>query len=504
MNQSLLIWGAVLIFGFPILTIVLGQLGDSLKRREHPFATFVRNLQYFVLPPLILLLIFEQILGWKELVVFLQVLETVLWIAIIYTTLSLLRVVLTLDEKYYPWQIPVANLFFQVIRAAVILVLVGYALAEVWKVDISKAAQAFGIGSLVIALALQDTLSNLVSGFLLLADSPFKKGDWLQLGDINGQVIDMNWRSVRLKTVEGNVVIIPNGALGKERILNYSLPDAAQGVWIEVSFSNDDPPNRVKQLLQQVLLETQGTDLEKGFRIISTGSFDDFSISYKVMFMAKDFMSTYQARSDFKTRLYYSAQRRGLSLSPYPTNHIYHASINEPKLEQTHEEITEYFQSLPYFTSLSIKVLDRLALDSTIEYYGKEEQIIQEGEFVGGLYIIQNGHAKLTIKDINGIPQEVARIANGDFFGESVFMSDKPSALSISALDDLKVIRIEADTAANLLVDNRKFAKQIDDCLDERRSVIQRVRGTGEEVNNLTDNDNSGGYSILKQFKKTL
>ncbi|NES01365.1 MAG: cyclic nucleotide-binding domain-containing protein, partial [Symploca sp. SIO1B1] len=137
-----------------------------------------------------------------------------------------------------------------------------------------------------------------------------------------------------------------------------------------------------------------------------------------------------------------------------------------------------------------------------IEYYGKEEQIIQEGEFVGGLYIIQNGHAKLTIKDINGIPQEVARIANGDFFGESVFMSDKPSALSISALDDLKVIRIEADTAANLLVDNRKFAKQIDDCLDERRSVIQRVRGTGEEVNNLTDNDNSGGYSILKQFKQ--
>ncbi|NET61950.1 MAG: mechanosensitive ion channel, partial [Symploca sp. SIO2E6] len=292
MNQSLLIWGSILIFGFPILTIVLGQIGDSLKRREHPFAPFVRNLQYLVLPPLVLLLIIEQILGWKELVVFLQILETLLWLAVIYTILSLLRVVLTLDEKYYPWQIPVANLFFQVIRATVILVLVGYALAEVWKIDISKAAQAFGIGSLVIALALQDTLSNLVSGFLLLADSPFKKGDWLQLGDIDGQVIDMNWRSVRLKTVEGNVVIIPNGSLGKERILNYSLPDTARGVWIDVAFSNDDPPNRVKQLLQQVLWETQGTDLEKGFKIISTGSFDDFSISYKVMFMAKDFMST--------------------------------------------------------------------------------------------------------------------------------------------------------------------------------------------------------------------
>ena len=502
MNQSLLIWGSVLIFGFPILTIVLGQIGDSLRRRNHPLTTFVRNLQYFVLPPLILLLITERILGWKDLVIFLQVLETVLWIAVIHTILSFLRVVLTLGDKHYSWQIPVANLFFQVIRAAVVLLIASYALAEVWKVDISKAAQALGVGSLVIALALQDTLSNLVSGFLLLADSPFKKGDWLKLGDLDGKVIDMNWRSVRLKTVEGNVVIIPNGALGKERILNYSLPDTSQGIWIDVAFSNDDPPNRVKQVLQQVLLETQGTDLEKGFKIISTGSFDDFSISYKVMFMAKDFMSTYQARSDFKTRLYYAAQRRGLSLSPYPTNHIYYARINEPGLEHTHEEIAEYFQSLPYFTSLSLEVIDRLALDSTVEYYGTEEQIIQEGEFVGGLYIIQNGHAKLTIKDINDHEQEVARIANGDFFGESVFMSDKPSIVSISALDDLKVIRIKADTAANLLVDNRRFAKQIDESLEERRAAIQRVRGQQEEeIDNFTENGNLSINSILKQFK---
>lgn len=501
MNKSLLIWGYILIFGFPVLTIVLGQIGDSLKRKEHPLAPFVRNLQCFVLPPLILMLIIEQILVWRELVVFLQILETVLWVAVIQTILSLLRVVLTLEDKHFVWQLPVANLFFQVVRAAVVLLIASYALAEVWEVDISKAAQALGVGSLVIALALQDTLSNLVSGFLLLADSPFKKGDWLQLGTLEGQVIEMNWRSVRLKTVEGNVVIIPNGALGKERILNYSLPDSARGIWIDVSFSYDDPPNRVKQVLRQVLLETQGADLEKGFKIISTGSFDDFSIGYKVMFMAKDFMSTYKARSDFKTRLYYASQRNGLT-SPFPINHIYYARLNEPELEHSQQDIVEYFQSLPYFASLGIESLERLAIDSTVEYYGKGEQLIQEGEFVRGLYIIQNGHAKLALKDVNGSKQEVARISTGDFFGESVFISGKPSVVSISAIDDLKVIRIEADTAANLLLDNPRFAKQIDESLDERRSAIRRVRGQkDQDANNLTENGNLGGHSILKQFR---
>jgi len=485
-----------------MLTIVLGQIGDSLRRRKNPLTSFVRNLQYFVLPPLVLFLIVDQILGWKDLIIVNRIIETVFWIAVIYTSISLLQVVLTVEEKHYDWQIPVANLFFQVVRAAIILLISSLGLAEVWLIDISKAAQALGIGSLVIALALQDTLSNLVSGFLLLADSPFKKGDWLQLDDIEGQVIDLNWRSVRLKTIEGNVVIIPNGSLGKERIINYSLPDEARGVWIDVAFSCDDSPHRVKEVIRQVLLETQWTDLDKGFKIISTDSFDDFTIGYKVMFMAKDFVSTYKAASDFRNRLYYASQRHGLTM-PYPISHVYYGRLNNSQLEHSQPEIVEYLQSLPYFISLKLETIEELALNSTIEYYGKGESIIQEGALVRGLYIIQNGNAKILVRDLQGIPREVTRVSSGDFFGESVFMTGKPSLVSVSAIDEVKVIKIQAESAANLLVDNPKLAKKLDESLEQRQESIRKIKQSqGKHAGSLVDSDGfDDRNSILKNFK---
>ncbi|NES21263.1 MAG: mechanosensitive ion channel [Symploca sp. SIO3E6] len=501
MNQSLLVWGCILIFGFPILTIILGQAGESLQRRKHPLAPFIQQLQKLVLPPLSILAIVRKILGIQEGVIGLQVLETLLGIAIIYASLSLIKALLTPGKKEYFWQISVPNLLFQVIRASLVLGIVAYIIANIWNIDLSKAAQALGVGSLVIALALQDTLSNLVSGFLLLADSPFKKGDWIKVGDITGQVVDMNWRAVRLLTFEEDLLVIPNGSLGKQNILNHSQPTTQSWVSFSVSFSRNDPPNRVKQVLQDVYQQITGT---VGPVSILTKSFNDFSISYSVWICGKDFFPKFKAAEEFKTRLYYAAKRQGLTI-PYPIEYQYIADVTEldgqKSTPENQQQLVEYLLSLPYFTSVSSPVLTKLVQNTTVEYYGMGEQIIQEGEFVKGFYIIQNGNAKLTLKDTTDSEQEVTRIGNGDFFGESVFMSGRPSVVSVTALGDLQLINIGANAAANLLLENPKFAKQIDESLEERRKAIARVQKQIDRLaTNVTDNGNLGGSSILKQF----
>ncbi|NEP56686.1 MAG: mechanosensitive ion channel [Symploca sp. SIO2G7] len=501
MNQSLLVWGCILIFGFPILTIILGQVGESLKRRKHPLAPFIQQLQRFVLPPLSILAIVRKILGIQEGGIALQILETLLGIAIIYTSLSLLKALLTPGKKEYFWQISVPNLLFQVVRASLVLGIVAYIIANIWNIDLSQAAAALGVGSLVIALALQDTLSNLVSGFLLLADSPFKKGDWIKVGDLTGKVVDMNWRAVRLLTFEEDLLVIPNGALGKQNILNHSQPTPKSWVSFSVSFSRNDPPNRVKEVLHEVYEQITGT---VGPAYILTKSFNDFSISYSIWICGKDLFPKFQAAEKFKTRLFYAAKRQGLTI-PYPIEYQYISDASEldgqKSTPENQQQLVEYLLSLPYFISVSSQVLTKLVQKTTVEYYGTEEQIIQEGEFVRGFYIIQNGSAKLTIKDTTGSEQEVTRISNGDFFGESVFMSGRPSIVSVTALGDLQLIKIAADAAANLLLENPKFAKQIDESLDERRKAIGRVqRQIDRLTKNITDNGNLGGSSILKQF----
>jgi len=87
LSQSMLVWGCTLIFGFPLITIILGQLGDSLRRREHPLTVFVEKLQKFVLPPLTIFLIIRNVLGIEDGGIPVQVLETILGMAIIHTSL---------------------------------------------------------------------------------------------------------------------------------------------------------------------------------------------------------------------------------------------------------------------------------------------------------------------------------------------------------------------------------------------------------------------------------
>lgn len=498
MKQSLLIWGLFLIIGFPILTIIFGEVKNYLRQQANPLEVFVGNLQRLVLPPLVILLILQQLLDLTGIT--LQILDTVLWVAIVYTALSLLKVILISEDKEYPWQVTVPNLFFQVARGAIVLGIGAYILGGVWRVDLSQIAAALGVGSIVVALALQDTLSNLVSGFLLLLENPFRKGDWLNVQEIEGQVIEMNWRSVRLQTVEGNVVIIPNGALGQETIVNYNLPNPARGIWIEIGFSYNDPPNKIKKMLREVLMETKGVELDKGFKIVATGPYEDSFITYRIMFMAASYIATFKARSDFRTRLYYAAKRNGVAV-PFPIRHVYHTKLGQSDLEDSPQKIAEYLQTLPYFAVVEPEAMEKLALEAEVEYYGINEQIIQQKELVQGLYIVQRGSAILTLQDNQGNPHTVTKVSQGEFFGESVLMSGKPSAVSAKATEDLQVICIEAEAIGNLLAERPLFAKQIDELIDERRKTIRRLREHGKPgAENTANKGNLNGGSLVQQF----
>jgi small-conductance mechanosensitive channel len=118
----------------------------------------------------------------------------------------------------------IPTIVFQLARFAIVALAIAVALSGIWDVNLSGAVTALGIGSLVFALALQEPLSNLFSGVLLIFDRPFNVGDWLRSGDIVGEVIEINWRAVRLRTKDGDLVVIPNGQLGKGIIHNYSQP----------------------------------------------------------------------------------------------------------------------------------------------------------------------------------------------------------------------------------------------------------------------------------------
>src|SRR6185295_15081884 len=177
------------------------------------------------------------------------------------------------------WQKNVPRLLRDVLR----LLLVGIGLAMVysfvWGREIGGAIATLGVTSIVVGLALQEPLGNLFSGLVLLMERPFEVGETIEVGGITGEVKEVNWRSAHIEKMGGAIQVVPNSTLNKETIVNYSRPTPTRMETIEIGFSYQDPPYKVREALRELLLQTDGV-LETSNMSVATVSYDDYSIRY--------------------------------------------------------------------------------------------------------------------------------------------------------------------------------------------------------------------------------
>ncbi|MCJ7780860.1 MAG: mechanosensitive ion channel family protein, partial [Acidimicrobiia bacterium] len=209
------IWAAFLIVLLPVLIIGAGELQERLRQRgsllEKPVAT-VRN---WVLPLAALWILVVLVFDMSDTNILSRVIATALLFAAIVAVLQILRFFTAhaAARSEIPGTRSVPQLFMMVPRLVVLLVAAWLLFSTIWNVDLTGLFAALGVTSLVISLALQDTLSGLASGFLLLSDKPFQPGDWIEVNDIEGKVVDTNWRSSRIQDRNGDLIVIPNSTL---------------------------------------------------------------------------------------------------------------------------------------------------------------------------------------------------------------------------------------------------------------------------------------------------
>lgn len=474
----MVLWGTVVVVVFPCVTIALEEVVTRLQRQASPLLNPVTQVRNFVMPLAALLIVAVEILQLSLVHPIAKTLATLLGFALIVVLLNFLGVVCVDHTPTTPWQIQIPNLLFQCARLFIILSVASYIASTVWNVDLGKVAQALGVGSLVIALALQDTLSNLVSGFLLIFEAPFKVGDYLRIGDIEGEVIELNWRAVRVMTGNKDVVIIPNGVLAKGSIYNYTLLNSVHGQSILLRFSYDDAPNRVKDILLEVAHDTKGVEPDP-MPLVRTLSYDDFSISYELKYYIRDFTQKGEYRNRLMTRIYYAARRKGLTI-PLPVSLQYSADLDPFPADQQPEAIAKILKSRPYFHALREETIDQIADKLVVEYYGEGENVVEVGELDQAFFVILSGRVKLIYEDradeIEGDRFEVTQLKAGDFFGEMVLLPTEASLVTVTVIEDLRAISLPISLLANLIQRNPRFAQDLNGLLAERRRTLDFMR----------------------------
>jgi len=470
-SNQLLIWSIALVVGLSLSVIILGEIIYRLQHSRRPVAATLQVVRNLVLPMFAFMLFVQYVLQRPASDEIVKAVQTLFWICVMHAALSLLNAVIFEQAKADTWRARVPKLLIDLFRLFLVLLGTAIVLATVWKADLAGLVTALGVSSIVIGLALQDTLGSVMSGIALLFERPFSVGDWLKVGDLIGQVIDINWRAVRLQTFDLEMVIIPHKLIGNEIIHNFSRPIAIHAERIRHGFSYNDPPNLAKHVLLTTALETQGI-LKEPEPQIFTISYDDFAITYEVKFFIDDYSDIESIRDRFMSRIWYAAQRNSLTI-PFPIRTLYHFHGPTTQAQGTSKKFTESLQSLPSFVPLQNP--DSAADGIDLQHYGTGEKVIWQGTHNNALYIVITGNAVMTVVDRDRLEHELLVIKTGEFFGEMTLFSDEPSPISITAIADLEVMMLSS-RAVNQMIDRQpNFAREISQILETRRRMVNAI-----------------------------
>src|SRR5438552_7047788 len=175
--------------------------------------------------------------------------QVALILSITFTLASVVAALIGLASERRALGGPVTGLAQTASRVTVLVVGV-LVLLSVLGIHVTPILTALGVGGLAVALALQDSLANLFAGMHLLADQPIRVGDYVRIADsIEGHVVDIGWRSTRVRMLQNTIVVVPNKPVAESVNTNFDLPEPSMALSIRVSVRYRSDPDRVEHVL---------------------------------------------------------------------------------------------------------------------------------------------------------------------------------------------------------------------------------------------------------------
>jgi len=199
-------------------------------------------------------------------------------------------------------------------------------LLQYFGISITPVLTALGVGGIAVALALQDTLSNVFAGIHILMSRQIKPGDYIKLDSgEEGFVDDITWRTTSIRMMSNNMILVPNLRLASAIVTNHEIPEHEMSVLVSVGVSYSSDLDQVEKIVievaQEVLRDTPGgvPDFEP---LLRYSSFSESSIDFYVVLKTKSFTEQYALKHEFIKRLHRRFGQEGIEI-PFPIRTVY-------------------------------------------------------------------------------------------------------------------------------------------------------------------------------------
>jgi len=375
-----------------------------------------------------------------------------------------------------------------------ITIIVGAALAVlrfVYDQNVPGLLAGAGIIGIVLGLALQDTLGNIFSGFAIYFGGQFKSGDWLLVDGHHAMIVEINWRSTRLRTTDDVCLDIPNSSITKQTVINYNFPTSAHAVRMEIGLEYGAPPSLVKKVLVEAALDCPFV-LRIPAPNVFLKKFSEWSITYELRFWLDDHVHYNPANSHIHTTLWYALRRHKISI-PFPIHHELRLDKPAPYVEDR-ELIRASIQKAVFATVLSPAQLAEIVEGSRIVRFGQGESIIRQGAEAGPMYVLVSGRAEVWV-EANGIRTAVAELAPDACIGENSVLTGEARSATILALEDCLAVEVQKSTLAPIIGTSPVLLESLSELLAQRRMANEGlVAGAADSRNQTTRSSYKAGF----------
>jgi small-conductance mechanosensitive channel len=260
------------------------------------------------------------------------------WLNRIYTiiyvlaiTVILWRVVDLLVEWYKhevepkradPHQVDTILLLLHRFARLLLITIAAITLLSIYNINVNALIAALGIGGLAVSLAAQDTLSNVISGIMIMMDQPFRVGDRIEIPKLNtwGDVVDIGLRSTRIRTADNRLVIIPNNVISTDQVVNYTYPDPRYRIQIEIAIGYEQDTEQVRQILVDTVSQVGGVISYKPVEALVV-DMGEYAITFRVRWWIQSYVDTRRMFDRVYTALREALDEAGIKM-PYDIYHI--------------------------------------------------------------------------------------------------------------------------------------------------------------------------------------
>jgi small-conductance mechanosensitive channel/CRP-like cAMP-binding protein len=405
-----------------------------------------------------------------------------IWLSLAYLLNRLLGILV--------WQplnrrVPVPRL----LRDVTALVIYGLAVTGVVGVVFGQPIEPFwaasGVGALVLGLALRNIIVDIFIGLAVNFDRAFEIGDCIMLaGGPAGRVVELNWRTTRLLTSEGNMVVIPNGKLGELIVTNFSRPEPMSEFELSVFLDFDIPTDRALRVLNASLHLATGRAgiLEAPAPSVRIRGVSLQGVEYKLKYYLDprqagtnglpidELKAPSRAQHEVWKAVLDQLNHAGFEPAT-PKQDVFHAARPQRQLDShSLADRVALLGRVELFQRLNEKERADLSGRMQERVFKAGDTVIQKGDQGDSMFIVCEGVLEVRIEFREGQGrQRVARLHSGMFFGEMSALTGEPRSALVVALTDVLVFEIAKEHIATLIHERHELAEMIAQAVAARK-----------------------------------